>query len=69
MKANKHENGTSIAISRVPVMYRLLDKFRPARKNSRLPARAAANEAADQPGEPVKGAVEITTAHNLLGGQ
>ena len=50
-------------------MYRLLERFRPARKNSRRSARAAANEAADRPREPVKGAVEITTAHNLLGGQ
>jgi hypothetical protein len=50
-------------------MYRLLERFRPARKNSRRSARAAAKEAVDRPGEPVEGAVEITTAHNLLGGQ
>ena len=50
-------------------MYRLLGKSRPARKNSRRPTRAAAKEAADRPGEPAEGAVEITTAHNLLGGQ
>ncbi len=50
-------------------MYRLLGKFRPARKNSRRSARAAAKEAVDRPGEPVEGAVDTTTAHNLLGGQ
>jgi len=50
-------------------MYRLLGKFLPARKNNRRPTRATAKEAGDRPGEPVKGAVEITTAHNLLGGQ
>jgi hypothetical protein len=50
-------------------MYRLLEKSRPARKNNRRSARAAANEAVDRPREPVEGAVEITTAHNLLGGQ
>ena len=50
-------------------MYRLLEKFRPARKNSRRSARATAKEAEDRPREPVEGAVEITTAHNLLGGQ
>jgi len=54
-------------------MYRLLEKFRPARKNNRRSARASANEAAqkweDRPRQPVKGAVDITTAHNLLGGQ
>jgi hypothetical protein len=50
-------------------MYRLLGKFRRARKTSRRSARAAAIEAADRPGEPVEGAVDITTAHNLLGGQ
>ena len=38
-------------------------------QNSRHPTRATAKEAADRPGEPVEGAVEITTAHNLLGGQ
>lgn len=69
MKTNVIENGTLIAILRVPVMYRLLERFRPARKNSRRSARAAANEAVDRPGEPVKGAVEITIAHHLLGGQ
>jgi hypothetical protein len=38
-------------------------------QNSRRSARAAVNETADRPGEPVEGAVDITTAHNLLGGQ
>jgi hypothetical protein len=50
-------------------MYRLLERFRPDRKNNRRSARAAANEAVDRPREPVKGAVEITIAHHLLGGQ
>jgi hypothetical protein len=38
-------------------------------KKSRRSARAAANEAADRPRKPAKGAVDITTGHNLLGGQ
>ena len=50
-------------------MYRLLEDSGEPAKNSRRSARAAVNEAADRPGEPVEGAVEITTAHNLLGGQ
>jgi hypothetical protein len=50
-------------------MYRLLGKFRRARKNSRRSARAAAKEAVDRPGKPVEGAVDTTTARNLLGGQ
>jgi hypothetical protein len=50
-------------------MYRLLERFRRARKNSRRSTRAAAKEAADRSGEPVKGAMDTTIAHNLLGGQ
>ena len=49
-------------------MYRLLE-IPASPQNSRRSARAAANEAVDRPGEPVEGAVDITTAHNLLGGQ
>ena len=45
-------------------MYRLLERFRPARKNSRRSTRAAIHEVADRSREPVEGAVEITTAHN-----
>ena len=50
-------------------MYRLLEKSRPARKNSRHSARAATKVVANRLREPVAGAVEITIAHNLLGGQ
>ena len=42
-------------------MYRLLE-IPASPQNSRRSARAAANEAADRPGEPVEGAVDITTA-------
>jgi hypothetical protein len=45
-------------------MYRLLERFRPARKNSRRSTRAAIHEVADRSREPVESAVEITTAHN-----
>jgi hypothetical protein len=69
LKLMSHRNGMTIATWRVPVMYRLLGSFRPARKNSRRSARATAKEAADRPREPVEGAMEITIAHNLLGGQ
>lgn len=69
MKRISDGNGTAIAIRRVPVMYRLLEKSRPARKNSRHSARAATKVVANRLREPVAGAVEITIAHNLLGGQ
>jgi hypothetical protein len=39
-------NGASIAISRVPVMYRLLGRSPVSPKNNRRPARASAIEAA-----------------------
>jgi hypothetical protein len=50
-------------------MYRLLERFRPARKIADGSTRAATNEVANRSREPVEGAVDITTAHNLLGGQ
>jgi hypothetical protein len=50
-------------------MYRLLGKSRPARKNKQTLGKSSRQRAADRPGKPVEGAVDITTAHNLLGGQ
>lgn len=50
-------------------MYRLLERFRPARKTADARQELAAKESGNRPREPVEGAVEITTAHNLLGGQ
>jgi hypothetical protein len=49
-------------------MYRLLEN--PASpQNSRHSTRASANEAVDRSREPVEGAMDITIAHKLLGGQ
>jgi hypothetical protein len=71
LKRSLIENGPEIAIKRVPVMYRLLEKFPDSPKNSRPPARATANEAALKRDEPVGksavGAVETTTVHTIFG--
>ena len=45
-------------------MYRLLDKYPASPQNSRHPARASTKEVVDRSGEPVEGAVEITTGRN-----
>jgi hypothetical protein len=50
-------------------MYRLLENIRPARKTADTQQEATAKEAANRLGKSVEGAVEITIARNLLGGQ
>jgi hypothetical protein len=71
LKGSVNENGPAIAIKKVPVMYRLLEDISDSPKNSRLPARATANEAAlkrDEPaGKSVVGTVETTTVHTIFG--
>jgi hypothetical protein len=71
LKGNEILNGTTIAIWRVPVMYRLLDRIPDSPKHSRHPARATANEAAlkrDEPaGKSAVGTVDITTVHATIG--
>jgi hypothetical protein len=67
---NDSENGTQIAIKRVPVMCRLLERNPASPKNSRNPARATANEAALKRDEPVGktavGTVGKATVHKRL---
>ena len=66
-------NGPAIAISKLPVMYRLLeDSGQPTKKQA--PARASAierpqNKRGRPVGEPAIGTVEKSTGHDLLGGQ
>jgi hypothetical protein len=71
LKGSLIENGPVIAIKRVPVMYRLLEKIPDSPNHSRFPARATANEATlkrDEPaGKPAVGAVETTTVHTIFG--
>ena len=52
-------------------MYRLLEDSGEPAKTADAPARASANEAAlkNPAGRACEGAVDITTGHNLLGGQ
>lgn len=69
MKGNTIENGPSIAYCKGASDVPAAGKIPASPQNNRRSARAAVNETADRPGEPVKGAVEITTARNLLGGQ
>lgn len=45
-------------------MYRLLERFRPARKKQQTLGKSSHQRVADRSREPVEGAVEITTAHN-----
>ena len=65
-------NGQRIAITTVPVMYRLLEIIRPVQEQQD-PTRATAKDAAHQKGKPVgkpaAGAVETTIALTYLGGQ
>jgi hypothetical protein len=71
LKGGLIENGPAIALKRVPVMYRLLEEIPDSPKNSRLPARATANEAAlkrdDPAGKSVVGTVETTIVHTIFG--
>lgn len=50
-------------------MYRLLENIRPDRKRAGTRQEQPPKKRQTGRGEPVEGAVEITTAHNLLGGQ
>jgi hypothetical protein len=72
LKTGRDLNGPQIAITRVPVMYRLLGKIRPAQKqqdSTRATAIDAAPEKGKPVGKPAAGAVEGTIALTYLGGQ